>query len=369
MQRSLLDPSNAAPSPVRGYAPVLQDHGGERDALAALRGNDPGRTTAITPVIQIVGGNKNPLTKEATRNRVKNIAIAVGKEWPFYLDFVRADPCRVLNTTWGDITTAEVAYRAARKRELPFVPVAWTHSRPAHLNAAANASIFDHRGLALRHRLLGAAQVAGQSTADRLKATLADLQVKAENIDLFLDLGYLDPDVEVSSRRLNRLVARCVDAAAWRRVVLVGGSMPSSLTVISEGGSGLIERREWALWRSLPADLRRRVEFGDYGVQNPVPPQGGGPGMRANIRYCLDEHHLVVRGVGDVTIEGAPQYVGLCERLLQSGSFAGRSYSWGDSVIEDCARGDLLPGGQNLWRGAGTSRHLQAVSAQVLAQG
>jgi hypothetical protein len=58
MQRSLSDPSNAAPSPARGYAPVLQDHGGERDALAALRGNLPSRTAAITPVIQIVGGNK-----------------------------------------------------------------------------------------------------------------------------------------------------------------------------------------------------------------------------------------------------------------------------------------------------------------------
>jgi hypothetical protein len=368
MQRTLFGTNDNPALPHRGYAPVLQDHAGERSALSALRDASPNTLASITPVIEIVGGNKRKLSTDATRGHVKRIALSVGDEWPFYLDFARADPARILQTSQGDVTTAEVAYTAARKRGLPFVPVAWTGGVEAHLNAAANTSIVDGRGLAVRHRLLGTTQPS-DTTSDPLKDAVNASQIAPEEIDLLLDLGYLGPDVEVPPRRLNRLVARCVGVADWRRVVLLGGSMPSGLGCVSEGENGFIERREWTLWQSLSDDLQRRVEFGDYGIQNPEPPREGGPGMRANIRYSLEDQHLIVRGRGEVRTEGVGQYIGLCERVLQSGHFAGQAYSWGDGLIGDCASGRIAPGDQTVWRGAGTSHHLRVVSEQVQATG
>jgi hypothetical protein len=111
------------------------------------------------------------------------------------------------------------------------------------------------------------------------------------------------------------------------------------------------------------------VDFGDYGVQHPVPPQSSGPGMRANIRYALEDRHFIVRGRGEVRIEGAGQYVGLCERIVNSGLFKGAAYSWGDRIIKLCADGQLNPGNQTKWRGAGMAHHIRITSEQILALG
>jgi hypothetical protein len=139
------------------------------------------------------------------------------------------------------------------------------------------------------------------------------------------------------------------------------------VSCIDEGTLGSLPRREWSLWLQLAQfDLPRMPSFGDYGIQHPRPPQAdGGPGMRANIRYTADADTLVVRGHGPVVQEGNAQYRHLCQQLVERAEFAGSDYSWGDEVIEACARGTVAPGAQNVWRGAGTSHHLQLVTEQL----
>jgi hypothetical protein len=56
---------------------------------------------------------------------------------------------------------------------------------------------------------------------------------------------------------------------------------------------------------------------------------------------------------------------GLCEQLVARPEFAGDSYSWGDGIISDCAKGSREPGSQNVWRGAGTAHHLRFVTDRV----
>jgi hypothetical protein len=110
--------------------------------------------------------------------------------------------------------------------------------------------------------------------------------------------------------------------------------------------------------------------FGDYAIQNPEPPADdvGGNTMRANIRYTTATETLVARGRGPVNQEGPEQYRGLCQQLMARTEFAGPAYSWGDEVIDNCARSPAEPEGQNLWRGAGTSHHLRAISEQLASR-
>jgi hypothetical protein len=367
MQPSLFD---AATSPLparRGYVPCLQDHAGELLALTSLRADAAAALDDLTPVIQVVGGNKRQLSRDAIKGHIGRIAGALGTDRQFYLDFLRADPARTLSVRGGEAPVAEVAYRYARRRGLSFVPVSWTTSRAGHVNAAANAAVVDRRGLALRHRVLRSTSAAGAPIEEVLGARLADLRLPPEDVDLLLDLEYLDEDIELPPERMVRLIVAARSVGSWRRVVVTGSSIPKTMGCVPEDGSRLLERREWALWLTMPAEVRDGLDFGDHGIQHPTPPKDGGPGMRANIRYTLADGHLVVRGRGDVRVEGAAQYAELCRRLVASGHFAGRSYTWGDELIQRCANQEIPPGDQTMWRAAGTAHHLRLVSEQVQA--
>ena len=50
------------------------------------------------------------------------------------------------------------------------------------------------------------------------------------------------------------------------------------------------------------------------------------------------------------------EYVRLSDKIANDDRFAGEPYSWGDKLIAQCARGEIEPGAQAMWRGAGTSR-------------
>ena len=87
--------------------------------------------------------------------------------------------------------------------------------------------------------------------------------------------------------------------------------------------------------------------------------------MRANIRYTVEQLTLIARGQGPVVQAGREQYRELCQMLIEREEFAGRDFSWGDAIIDDCANGLREPGAQALWRGAGTSHHLRFTAGQV----
>lgn len=120
-------------------------------------------------------------------------------------------------------------------------------------------------------------------------------------------------------------------------------------------------RHEQTLYEDLVASaLARRPTFGDYAVQHPEPPETGGPGMRANVRYTVDRSVLFARGHS--VLDGAQQYKDLATMLERRPEFSGSSYSWGDAIIADTAAGRIPPKGEPRWRGAGTSHHLRLVA-------
>lgn len=365
MQRSLHFPPREQPR-LRGYVPVLQDKSGELDALRSLAATRPEVLDALTPALHIVGPKRGHLRREVVKSRVRRIRNAVGTR-EVYLDFARADPTHCVELRGERLTLAQAAYHYARQYGLAAIPVIHTGASAVSVDAAIEAASADGRGLAIRHRLLGTTSSKGVPSAQVVSGLLDDCGLPADEVDLWLDLGFLDEEREVSPHRVARVIERFERIGQWRRIVLTGSSMPIGLGIVPEGTDRVLPRREWLLWNELSADLRQRIDFGDYAVQHPSPPSQGGAGMRANIRYTVGQGHLIVRGRGPFNVEGVAQYVGLCARVISSGSFAGSGYSWGDDIISKVADRRLPPGTQTMWRAAGTAHHLRVVTEQLQA--
>jgi hypothetical protein len=368
MQTSLLEIPPPAPLPLdrRHYVPALQNRPGE---LEALRHAPQDVWDKIVPLIHCVGQKKraDPISAAAVKGWLKRIDAAVGSH-PFYLDVLRLRPNFPVKTSTGEAPVLQEMHTAARNRGLQFIPVVWVgESSKAHLNLVANAAIEDGHGVALRYRFREIAVGPGASQGDLLADCLGDLGTDVTDADLLLDLGYLDPEAEIDAEDIVAVLEQVTGVGEWRSIVLLGSSTPQSLGCVKEGTIGEIARREWDLWSELlAAEPLRMPAYGDYAVQHPRPPMdGGGPGMRANIRYTTGARMLVARGEGLVIQEGREQYRELCQWLTKSTDFAGNAYSWGDQTIGACASGVLEPGWQDVWRGAGTSHHLAVVVSQL----
>lgn len=372
-QLSLTPPEWFQPVPPGSehYVPVLQSQPGERDALTNAT---PETWDHMTPLIEILGPKERetqPFTHNRVREWVKKVADAVGNH-PCFLDTLRFRATDRVVITGGVAPVLQAIYGQARKRGMQFVPVLRLSDSKATVKQIREATDCDGRGVAIRYPILGAASVDGRGPQTLLKEALDSIGVDVVGADLVVDLGFLQPDAEVDPAYLQSDVEELLGVGDWRSVVLVATAMYRSLGggVVEEGTVGRLPRREWDLWRALRGRRPARMPtYGDYAVQHPDPPAEGeesGPGMRANIRYTLDDVTVVPRGIGPVVSgRGAEQYRDLCQEILAEPKFAGSAYTWGDRIITECARGVGSPGNQNQWRGAGTSHHLRHVVEQL----
>jgi T4 beta protein len=358
------------PEGIGHYVPVLQSQPGERDALAKA---SPQTWEHMTPLIVILGPKKRetePFNPDRIAEWVKKVAAAVDAH-PCFLDTLRVRGTDRVRTAGGTCPVLDAIYAQACNREMQFVPVLRVHDPTSTVKQIRDAVERDGRGVAVRYPLLDSASADDRGLQALIKEALHAVGVDVVGADLLLDLGFLDPDVEINPDVLQTSIDHLVAVGAWRSVVLIGTGMHRSLGggVVPEGTVGRLPRREWDLWRALRTRQQRRLPtYGDYAVQHPDPPwegEGSGPGMRANIRYTLEDITVVPRGLGPFQQEGAEQYRRLCQKIIAEPEFAGPDYTWGDRLIDDCARAIGDPGNQNRWRGAGTSHHLRLVVEQL----
>jgi hypothetical protein len=358
------------PRSLSSYVPVLQSQSGELSALAHA---SPEVWDCITPLVVFVAQRRvsgaDPRKASTVAGWAKRAAAAVGNHC-FYVDVLRADPEEEIakpNNSRLPLLTG--FFEAARRWNLKFIPVLGEAATPGHAQLVSQAVGMDGRGLAVRCPLLGRASIPGTSLPARLTDLVGQVGARPECVDIIFDLGYLDEDVEIDLEALSDQILAVHAAGEWRSMILIGCSIPSMLTEIPEGTVSSIDRREWEVWRHLAdSGMERIPAYGDYAVQHPHPPSGGGPGMRRNIRYTSETSTVIARGEGDLLQSDDDQYVELCRWIKDSGAFMGAAYSWGDRVIDHVSRRLKPPGRQAMWRGAGTSHHLQFVTEQLASR-
>ncbi len=334
----------------------------------------------MTPLIEVVA-RAGRLSDGSVKDHVRRLHDSVG-EHPVYLDLKNIDPSALLETSRGERPVLELLFEAARKRGLCFMPVAWTCSGEEHLRLVADAVGGDCQGAALRHRFAGVSY--GETIESLLRRRVDELRASPQQIDLFLDLEYLDPDSDPSASWLSGRLEKIAEIGTWRSIVLVGTSIPSSFGngLVPERTTKELPRREWLLWKDVAA-ASIPLAYGDYAVQNPVPPEKPPPiGPWATIRYTLADNLLVARG-RDTRRYGPEQYKELSSWISSHHGFRGAAFSYGDAEIARWGSSDnpdvvMVEGeideldetdestGNSYWRGVGTSHHMEAVTEQLM---
>lgn len=349
------------------YVPVLQNKAGE---LRALRMADEVTWSRMTPVIRLVGprNRTKPLKRARVRNWINRVSESVGGRC-VYLDTIRVAPTHPVETGRSRTPLLKLVYEYSRKRELSYVPILHVGQRHTARQGriVAESVLRDGRGVCV-HYPADIALPAGTTHRDTLIEALDMVMSDIASADLWIDLAYLDPIQEILPRDIAYLVNELASVGDWRSLMLTGTSTPQTLGgFIGLGSVDSISRREWTLWNEvIRCGLDRIPAFGDYAIQHPFPPhEGGGPGMRANIRYTVGDRLIVARGFDPVSKVGNVEYPSLCQELIATHEVQDSSYTWGDSVIHSCAQGRVHPGSQEQWRGAGTSHHLRYVTDQL----
>ena len=84
----------------------------------------------------------------------------------------------------------------------------------------------------------------------------------------------------------------------------------------------------------------------------------------ASVRYTANEYWLVLKG-RNLRDHGYEQFHDVCRELIEKLEYSGRSFSWGDGYIDDCANEIAGTGNLTTWRKVGTSHHLAFVLRQI----
>ncbi|MEV6417964.1 hypothetical protein [Kribbella sp. NPDC051718] len=209
--------------------------------------------------------------------------------------------------------------------QIPFVPV-------ASLDLAVNQLTWIGRlcaelgaGGALRvGRAVGTGEV--ESIVDALKLAPPD-------IDLIIDVGYL----EYFTPQIAEAVSAALDAlrtvGSFRSMTLLSGSVPS---ILDETALWERPRFEEVLWRAVVDGGGKDVRFGDYGVVHP----GATRSFRShhvNVKYTCQDHWLLGRErMADSKAQAKTLGI-VCRNLIESDSFSGPEFSWGDREIVSAA--------------------------------
>ena len=125
--------------------------------------------------------------------------------------------------------------------------------------------------------------------------------------------------------------------------------MPSTLSCVPEDSVGTLPRSEWRLWNGVRAEgLPQTAIYGDYVVQHPTPPNGGGP-HEGQYPLYLTRRTVIARGLS-VLEEGKAQYTQVMHRSIGRRAVRRSPIQLGDRTIRDCAEGRIAPGSQTMWR-------------------
>lgn len=249
------------------------------------------------------------------------------------------------------------------------IPTTGPDRSSAARDAVRSVAALDRRGACLRLPLESVVRLV-YSDAAEVHELLAGLRLEPHEVDLILDVGAITSEFRVPLAFLRGALQRLPHAGSWRSVAVAGGSFPSSLAAYPRDELTRLPRWEWAMYLALRGEIGQLgwvPDYADYGIAHPDPPEARDPKtMRtsANLRYSYDSTWLIAKG-RTIREAGNTQARGLAQKIIDSGNWAGPTFSWGDVWLTECARGLDGPGNQTTWRTVGTSHHLAMVTAQL----
>lgn len=208
--------------------------------------------------------------------------------------------------------------------------------------------------------------------ATRMAAVLAKLGIASDNCSIQIDFqgSYFDePDgvAEIIEGAYEDIQAM----GTWETIVFQGTSFPD-VNPATHGTTVQVPRNEWIAWKkgmSLSPSTPESFVFGDYAADSSKMHFGkGGVAAIRHYRYTTPDCWIVARAAESGNDKSRMQWV--ANQIIESGLFAGRTFSQADQYIFDTAKGDVGPGNSTTWRQVNTTHHLTRVVHDIaLARG
>ena len=205
---------------------------------------------------------------------------------------------------------------------------------------------------------------------DELEELTEDIGIDRDQADLIIDLEYISPnDSNKNLLSLRNILRAIPNISDWQSITVCATSFPENTSSIDRNTTGQIERGEWTLWNNLfsrKSKLKIMPNYGDYAISNPAPLKLDPKLMRmsANIRYTANNDFLIFKGIS-IQKGKWTQVQSLCKKIISHPQYCGKTFSWGDEYIFDCASGNKSTGNAETWRRVGTNHHLTFVVNQL----
>jgi hypothetical protein len=156
------------------------------------------------------------------------------------------------------------------------------------------------------------------------------------------------------------------EAGGWHSIIFQGSSYPET-NPADPGSSAVVPRNEWRAWRTavhFDKDTDARLVFGDYAADCAKINFGKSRGKPiCHYRYATPKDWFVIRGETEGSNERIMREV--CQRLVESGHFAGRGFSMADDYIYRTSKGHAGPGAPARWREVNTTHHITRVVRDI----
>lgn len=348
------------------YVPILKGREGEYAALEVLNSSTK---DSVIPLIEVPPVPYDFVTEAPAKSideHVGGVPIRIWHVWsgrPFYLDL-----SSLAKETEAIEETALISVLGSDQRvSSQAIPVMNRESSDSYV-AVVRAHAKKHGAVCVRLTVTDFADdINLEEVLNRLVSGILSDGGKA---DLIVDLGDLGAASATAPHVARSTLSLVPQPKSWRRMILAGASFPEDLSEVSAATVVNLPRREWNLWKTLqarPAALPRRdLIFGDYAMAHPKGRSLDPRTMRmsANIRYTTLDDWLIIKG-RNVRQYGFNQYFELCRSLIERPEYMGRSYSWGDTYIGDCADATQGPGNATTWRKVGVNHHITLVTREL----
>jgi len=338
------------------YVPVLKVKRGEKAALSSL---EPALRVSITPLLEIVERvpDKAATVTKHLDNAFKGLSTSTSNFQRVFLDTREIAPD-------GPMAAEEVFQRAATAG-IPFVPVTGVNRTVDVLSALTHSA----RGLALR---ITRDEFEAGVVNTGVREFLARHRLKADQIDLIVDLGPVDDLVSDGVASLTHLfLAALPDITRWRTLTVSGCAFPFSMGQVATNSAAVVERSEWVAWRdglhSNRARIQRLPTYSDCGIQHPKGVEGFDPRIMASsaaVRYARADEWLLIKGESTRKTPPSEQFPQLATQLVYGdldSYFDGMTHCAGCASMKAAADGAPSLGSPEAWRRLGTVHHITRV--------
>lgn len=275
----------------------------------------------------------------------------IGKHWPLFPAFLDA---QYVASILGDSGLSKL-FRSAQRYNEKLVPVATVDDLFKPLYRTFKSDGWPKLGVYVPY---------DDITPDLLRAGLDAVRCSPEDCVVFVDFTGAELSPEIAAGSVRGVFEFLYETAYWGRIIFQGSAFPPT-NPAECGGQFFVPRNEWKTFHaaigenSVPTD---RIGYGDFGAdcgEISFPKKSGGGRPIPHLRYTTATHILVVRGQETGTNEEA--MLDVFNRILESGYFAGRGFSYADNEIWRRAHSLDSCGSASMWREWNMAHHITRV--------